>query len=83
MPSKKVLWCVFRGLNAFLEGIWSPRESFQGSLMAAPSSWCPGSDTPRLCSLHAFPLQETDESEGLRVKPGFWGVSLEVPRLGY
>ena len=26
MPSKKVLWGVFRGLNTFLEGIWSPRE---------------------------------------------------------
>ena len=25
MPSKKVLWGVFRGLNTFLEGIWSPR----------------------------------------------------------
>ena len=24
-PSKKVLWSVFRGLNTFLEGIWSPR----------------------------------------------------------
>ena len=22
---KKVLWGVFRGLNTFLEGIWSPR----------------------------------------------------------
>ena len=26
MPSKKVLWGVFRGLDTFLEGIWSPRE---------------------------------------------------------
>ena len=25
IPSKKVLWGVFRGLNTFLEGIWSPR----------------------------------------------------------
>ena len=27
IPSKKVLWSVFRGLNTFLEGIWSPRVS--------------------------------------------------------
>ena len=26
IPSKKVLWGVFRGLNTFLEGIWSPRD---------------------------------------------------------
>ena len=26
MPSKKVLWGVFRCLSTFLEGIWSPRE---------------------------------------------------------
>ena len=25
IPTKKVLWGVFRGLNTFLEGIWSPR----------------------------------------------------------
>ena len=25
IPSKKVLWGVFRGLSTFLEGIWSPR----------------------------------------------------------
>ena len=26
-PFKKVLWGVFRGLNTFLEGVWSPRVS--------------------------------------------------------
>ena len=25
MPSKKVVWGVLKGLNTFLEGIWSPR----------------------------------------------------------
>ena len=30
IPSKKVLWGVFRGLNTFLEGIWSPRVSKLG-----------------------------------------------------
>ena len=28
IPSKKVLWGVFRGLNTFLEGIWSPRAKW-------------------------------------------------------
>ena len=27
IPSKNVLWGVFRGLNTFLEGIWSPMAS--------------------------------------------------------
>ena len=31
IPSKKVLWGVFWGLNTSLEGIWSPREMKQPS----------------------------------------------------
>ena len=30
IPSKKVLWGVFRGLSTFLEGIWSPRVWVKG-----------------------------------------------------